>query len=67
METDKKSLTPKEKYNKMKAFIDYQNLEWEKHCVDIGLIGRILEKIFGSSFAHYQRMEFNEFCENLDK
>lgn len=53
-----------EQGRRLENFIEKQNQDWKRHCQEIGLIGRVLEKIFGSQYAHAQLLEFQHFCNN---
>lgn len=55
-------MTNRDKYNELQAFIAQQDKEWDIHRREIGFIGRILENLFGSAFAHKQFEEFKRYC-----
>lgn len=46
-------------------FIEKQKLEIESHKLEIGYIGRFMEKLFGSSFYKQKEIEYQNFLETL--
>ena len=46
-------------------FIEKQKLEIESHKLEIGYIGRFMEKLFGSGFYKQKEIEYQNFLETL--